>query len=230
MCVVSGEPRFFWIRHLSPTFNVQHASDIFPDPIPSHLLSSWWSDDIITVASHILPKVHPKLSPLQWVSLLAAVRGMGDRKTAAQLRRVAARLCPSLHALRSSPRITFPCPMPGWLLRHTQHVFTRVLRQLPSTSQSPVFLEVSRCSSAVWRASPYLTSFLASSQVPVDRLGACSCQIEKFVIRVLTGMWLHATGSICRVQAVLPLGWVLALFRCVCSLHCRLYMIPSSPR
>ena len=124
---------------------------------------------------------------------------MGDRKTSAQQRRVTARLCPSLHALSSLPRITFPCPMPGWLLRHTQHIFTRVLRQHPSTLQSPVFLAVSRCSSAVWRASPYLTSFLASSQVPVDRLGACSCQFEVGHPRVdghvVTRDWQHLSCS-----------------------------------
>ena len=201
----------FWIRHLSPTFNVQHASEIFSDPIPSHLLSSWWSDDIMTVASRILRKVHPKLSPAQWVSLLVAVRGMGDRKTAAQLRRVAARLCPSLHTLRSSPRITFPCPMPGWLLRHTHFVFSRVLRQLPSSVQSPVFRTISRCSSAVWRASPYLTSFLAPPQVPVDRLGACSCHLEAghppVDGHIITRNWqqLSCAGSLAALLGSRPL-------------------------
>ena len=148
----------FFIRKLAPNFNVQHSLDLSVGPVPSHLLSSWWSEDVMSVASRVLRQVHPRLSPWQWTGLIVSVRGLGDRTTAAKLRRAAARLCPSLCSLRSSPRITFPCPVPTWLLRYTQRVFSLAVKRLPTSLQLPGFLVISRCTSAVWRASPYVTS------------------------------------------------------------------------
>ena len=46
----------------------------------------------------------------------------------------------------------------------------------PTALHRPAFLVISKCTSAVLRASPYLTSVLAPPQVPVERVGPCSCR------------------------------------------------------
>jgi len=60
--------KVYFIRNLNPTFNVQQALEVSSATIQPHLLSSGWSDDVLTVATRVLWQSHPRLSPFQWVS------------------------------------------------------------------------------------------------------------------------------------------------------------------
>lgn len=131
-----------FIRTLVSNFNVQHASAFSSSPIPAHLLGCWWSGDTLAIASRILRQLNPRLSCQQWVSLIIAVRGVGDGLTATKLRRVAARCFPSLRSLLSAPQISFPCPVPKRLLRYTQLLVRQLLSGLPSSLQSYAYVGV----------------------------------------------------------------------------------------
>ena len=179
------------IRLPAPTFNVQ-GTLLERGPLPSHILSCWWSEDLISVASRVLRQVHPRLSPPQWVSLITAVRASGDRVVAARLARHARRVCPSLHTVRSSPRVIFPCPITPSVRQAFQRVVRRALRVLPSPCRLDNFEVGARCLSACWRGSPYLTDILSPSISPLECVGPCFCMhISTGVHHIFTREWQH---------------------------------------
>ena len=111
---------------------------------------------------------------------------------AARLARHARRVCPSLHTVRSSPRVIFPCPMTPAVLQAFQRVVRRALRVLPSPCRLDNFEVVARCLSACWRGSPYLTDVLSPSIPSLEYAGPCSCMhTSTGVQHIRTREWQH---------------------------------------
>ena len=127
------------IRLLAPTFNAIGNDELSHHPVPVHSLNSWWSDDVVAVASRLLRKANPRLSDQQWVALVSYLREAGKRSLASKVARLARSLRPKLRTLRSNPQLSFPCPVPPSLLKTCQSAIRRVLRQLPSALRRTPF-------------------------------------------------------------------------------------------
>ena len=101
----------FFIRQLSPVFN---TLGVFGDTALPRAVQRL--EDVRIVAAQVLRHNRPKLPAEAWPALIAQVLHTGDRVLAAKLARQARQICPKLSKLRSSPRLTFPCPIPKQLL------------------------------------------------------------------------------------------------------------------
>ena len=165
----------FYIRKFSPTFNASGTEEASQQPIPASVLGSWWADDISTTAARILRKSHPRLTDSQWVALVCSLREAGERALATKVARMARLLRPKLRLLRSHPHITFPCPVPDELLHLCQRAIRTALKRLPTPLRSQTFRVLFRCTTFIWRGSPFIVDLLSPSRLPFQFLGPCSC-------------------------------------------------------
>ena len=166
----------YFIRKLSPVLNIASASWNWEVVrLPRHVLGIEGSSDILTVASRILRRNHPRLSSQAWTRLIAAVMEAGDRQLAMQLARLARATCKDLRKLRTTPRITLPCNVPERVRRLLQRAAVNGLLQVPTFQRNANYVVSITCGRVAWRHSPYLIDLLAPVSQPIDKVTHCSC-------------------------------------------------------
>ena len=169
------------------------------------------------VAAQILRHNRPRLPAEAWPVLIAQVLHTGDRILAAKLARQARQLCPRLSKLRSSPRLTFPCPIPKQLLAHLNSKVRAVLRALPSVCRSLQYDVMVECGSMVWRKTPFAESLLAPSALSMHKIASCHCgslvnSVPRYQGHVITREW-----------STIPCAALLRAFGANSSFQCRTY-------
>ena len=120
----------FFVRKLQPAFNIRDADENIVSLARS--LSTFICDDVITFGNRILRRANPRLTPLQWASLIADVASAGDRVLASKLARQARETCCKARGLRALPQIIVPSAVPQPIFKNcfVAYCFAR-LERLP---------------------------------------------------------------------------------------------------
>lgn len=160
-----------YIRLFSPVWNTVSVSESASRGLWKNVLT----EEPLMIAARLLRQANPKLPEAQWVHLIREVMNLGERELAMKLARVARRICPSLVALRASPRLTFPCPIPDDVQKEATGLISHIVKQLPHFQRNVLF-EQAVSVKVTWRGSPFAEQLIAPSRIQVERVGQCNCK------------------------------------------------------
>ena len=154
-----AEAERYFIRKLYPVFNSKDVQDS-PWSIVRHTAPLLF-DDIVLSANRILRRSHPRLSAVQWSSLIADVAAAGERTLAAKLARHARATCAKLKKIRAFPQVSIPCALPRRLMSQMQSALIQLLQSTPGFARTPQFGIMLRVGRVCWKRSPMLESVIA---------------------------------------------------------------------
>ena len=163
----------YFIRKLQPVFNIREVDETVVSF--SRSLSALVCDDVITFGNRILRQAKPRLSPLQWASLIADVATAGDRVLASKLARQARTTCSKARHLRALPQIIVPCAVPQQIISQIQKSFRNLLCSTPGFARLPQFTIQLTVGRVCWSKTPFAESLLAPSIPKIHTPVTCIC-------------------------------------------------------
>jgi len=164
----------YFIRALRPVFNWQCASERTEMTTTSCLMLA---DDVMVQASKVLRRSHPKLSSVQWTSLISKVVLAGERTLAAKLARHARLTGSGLSKLRAFPQVVIPYPVLVPVVLQLHCLVKSVLQDIPHclrTPQCAIQIAVGR---VCWSKTPFAEAVVAPALLPVPCSTVCHCHL-----------------------------------------------------
>ena len=173
----------YFIRKLQPVFSEREVQDAPYNVLRT--IAPTVAEDVVVQAARILRQTHPKLSALQWTSLISNVAASGERALAAKLARHARAVCSRLGKVRAFPQVAVPCALPRSLMRQMQHLLTEAINRTPGFARTPQFGILLSAGRICWQRS-IMCDCLVAPAVPKFTDGF-SCKCRKYASSQVDG-------------------------------------------